>query len=245
MLALPFLSALIIARTLRWEVIPAAIAVVGIFLLREPLVILGRQAFVWKNQRPETAAARWSLAWYAGAVAVSGALLLWRLPPAPMLVLGAGAALLTTLAVWLTVQNRQRSMILQLASAAGLTASAFIAWLAVRADLAPAVFWLWAAQFAHSAGSVMTVHARLEALYGRGERRLRTQAFAVQILLFGAAAGCLRIGVPWPAIALALSALVHLHDLLRLPSRTLRQVGVRELSLSVVFSTLVVYGLIR
>ena len=243
MLALPFVSAIILARDFRWEVIPAAAAVVGVFLLREPLVVIARQRFVWKQPHAEIPDARRSAVWYFAALAVTGALLLWRLPRAPMLIMAAGAAGLTALAVWQSVRNRQRSIPFQLLSAAGLTASALIGWLSVRADVQPAILWLWILQFAHSAGSVMTVHARIEARYGHGATKVRSQALMVQGVLLAVAVGCLRIGTPWPALALALSGGAHFADLLRMSSATLREIGMRELSLSIVFSALVTYGL--
>jgi hypothetical protein len=251
-LLLPFVSALVLARQVHWAVIPAALLVVGVFLLREPLVVLWRQASVWKERRPESEAARRSLILYLAVIIVSGALLLWRLPLWAAAALGAPAGALTLASVFLTVHNRQRSVLLQLASAAGLSASAVVAWLAVRPQLDPALGWLWALQFAHSGAALLAVHARLEARIaarGRSEAAvMQRRAIAAQAVLLAAAAGCAAAGRIGPAVALCFSGGVHMADLMRLRSAAslgtpLRRVGLRELTISVIFSAMVVAGL--
>ena len=252
MLLLPFLSALLLARKLSWEVVPAAVASVGVFVIREPLVVLWRQARVWKQQRPETAQARRSLACYLLAIAVCGVGLLVKLPSWPLLAMGGAAAALTALSAYLTVQNRQRSLMLQLASAAGLTGSALLAWLAAGAGWESKIWWLWGAQAAHSTAALLAVHARLEA---RIAARTASQAGGskwraalAQGVLATVAIGCASRGRPGLAVALAFSAAVHTFDLMRLPNREflqipVRRVGLRELALSIAFSGLVVAGL--
>lgn len=252
MLLLPFASALALARRLDWEVAPAAVTVVGIFLIREPLVVLWRQARLWMEPRPEAEAARTSLAWYLPAIAIGGVVLLWRLPLQPLLVLGFLAALLLAVSTYLTVQNRRRSLLLQLSSAAGLNLSAIVAWLTVRPETESQLWWLWGLQFAHSGAALLAVHARLEARIaarsGREVAVMRGRAIAAQALLLLGAIACATTGRLGLAVALALSAAVHTADLARLrrPSFLqvpLRHVGLRELSLSVVFSMLVLAGL--
>jgi len=146
MLLLPFVSALVLARRVEWEVAPAAVAVIGVFLIREPMLALWRQVSVWKERRAEADTARRCLLWYLPAIAASAAALLWRLPPWPTLVIGSAAAMLTVTSGYLIVHNRQRSLLLQVSSAAGLNASAIIAWLAVRLQLDTPVICLWALQ---------------------------------------------------------------------------------------------------
>ena len=121
MLLLPFVTALVLSRRATWEVLPAAVLAAGVFVAREPLVVLWRQARVWKQWRPETEQARRSLAFYLAAIALSALILLWRRPIWPLVAMGVAAAALTAVSAYLTVQNRQRSLGLQLASAAGLT----------------------------------------------------------------------------------------------------------------------------
>ena len=109
MLLLPFASALVLAGQLSWQVLPAAVVVVGVFLIREPLVTLCRQAALWNQPRPEAAAARSSLARYTPFLVIAGALLFWKLPRWPLVVMGLAAAALTAVSVYLIVHNRQRS----------------------------------------------------------------------------------------------------------------------------------------
>jgi hypothetical protein len=245
MLGVSFVSSLILARRIDWEVIPAAVAVVGVFLIREPAVALWRR-------RAETQAAVRSLAWFLPPTALCGLLLLWRRPFQPLLVLGVAAAALTVVSTWLTVRNLQRSVLLQLISAAGLNASALVAWLAVRPALEGVVWWLWALQFAHSAAAVLVVHARLEArIATRNKRRvyvLARRAIVAQAVLAAGAALCAGMGRAGIAVALALSAGVHIAELiaLRRPETLrvpLRHVGQRALMVSVAFSALVLAGL--
>ena len=252
MLLLPFVSALLLARRLTWEVLPAAVVVVGLFVIREPQVALWRQARVWKERRAEAEQARRSLVWYVPPILVSGLLLLWRLPFWILLAMGMATALLTLASVYLAVENRRRSLLLQLASAAGLSGSALMAWLAARANWGAAIWWLWGLQFAHSSGALLAVHTRLQtriASRNGGESAgVKLSATAAQVLLLLGAAGCAATGRLGIALALAFSAGVHVADLARLRDPAflqtpLRRVGWRELGISVVFSALLLAGL--
>ena len=243
MLLAPFAAAVILARQWGWELIPALVAVVGVFVLREPLV-------VWLRGRPsEAARGRRFLLGYALPTAAAGLVLLWRLPPAPLVTIGAAAAGLMALSTWLILHNRQRSLLLQLASAAGLNGAGVVAWLAAGHDLDPRVFWLWALLFAHSAAAVLVVHARLEARKAQPPEMWRQAALAQAALAAGAAA--LLAAGRWPlAVPLAVSASVHAWDLralrrgqsVRMP---LRRVGFRALALSLVVSALTLAALWR
>ncbi|HYM12575.1 MAG TPA: YwiC-like family protein [Bryobacterales bacterium] len=250
MLLLPFFSALILARQLRWEAAPAFVMAAGAFAVREPLVALGRQKWVWRERRPESEQALRSLGWYGAAIAVSGAALLWRLPFVPLAALGAAAALLTALAVHQSVRNRQRSVLLQLASAAGLTASCLLAWLAAQARWDARIWLLWGLQMAHSAAALVAVHARLEARIARRRGAVAPSiarpAAAAVFLLAALAAVLAWGGRPGLALAAAFSAAVRAADLARLRfslETPLRRVGQRELALSCVFSVLALAGL--
>src|SRR5262249_54838948 len=148
---------------------------------------------------------------------------------------------------------RGRSVLLQLASAAGLTASAAAAWLATGAASDSRIWWLWAFQFAHSAAALLAVHARLEArVAARANAEaappMRPLAIAAQAALAALALACVLEGRPTLALAPALSAGVHAIDLARLTDPAflripLRRVGLRELALSAAFSVAVVWAL--
>lgn len=252
MLLLPFVSALVLARRLDWEILPATVAVLVVFLVREPLVVLWRQVAVWKDRRPETAAAWRSLACYAPAIAVATGLLFWRLPAGPLVALGLMAGALLLVSTYLVVHNRRRSVALQVSSAAGLSASAVLAWLAVRPQVEEAILWLWGLQFAHSTAALFAVHARLEArIAARASRELdqaRRRAVVAQALLLAVAALFGALGNWGLAGALALSGGLHSADLWRLRSPRfaeipLQRVGLRELALSTVVSAMLLVGL--
>ncbi len=245
MLLIPFVSALVLARELTWEVAPAAVAVLGVFVVREPLVVL------WRGFGP-TAAAWRSLAWYGPAILLSGLVLLWRLPAAPLVALGGFAGVMLAASTCLVARNRRRSVLLQTLSAAGLNASALVAWLAVRPRIEPPVLWLWGLQFAHSFAALLAVHARLEARIAartsaeRAEARRR--AGIAQALLFAAALALAAAGRWGLAAAVAFSGAVHAADLRRLRrpafvQTPLTHVGVREVAISAAFSAMLLVGL--
>jgi YwiC-like protein len=252
MLLTPFLASSILARRFSSESVAAAVVLVAVFLAREPLVILSRQARVWKDLRPEAARARYWLA--AEAVAgVLAAVFLWlRLPAAPLAAMGAAAAALTSWSTRMVVQNRQRSMPLQLVSAAGLNMSALLAWLAARGNLAPSAWWLAALMFTHSAAAVLVVHARLDlrvaARKGADAQASWRRALVAQVAPALGAAICFAAGRPWLAAAPVLSATVHTASLLRMRApealgMPLQRVGRRALALSLAYSAIVIAAL--
>jgi membrane protein implicated in regulation of membrane protease activity len=257
MLIEPLLAAVIVAREITWPLLPAAGAALGAFLIREPLVVLARQAWVWKQPHPETASARrWFLA-EAALLAACGLWLAMILPWRLLTSLAAAAVLLTIVAVWMIVRNRRRSMILQMASAAGLSASALLAALAIEGRIAAWAWWLWALCSAHSIAAVVVVHARLEARVAdrtrrpeleRAAARLRRRVFLVPAALFAAAILVAVSGRYWLAAALAFSSVVHAVELRLLgdPANLqtpLRTIGFRTLAVSLLFTALVIAGL--
>jgi hypothetical protein len=255
MVAFPFVSAAVLAREPDWLMLPAALAVLGAFSIREPLVVLGRQALVWREPRAESRAAlRW-LAMSLGVVAASGAALLAHRSWVALAALGLGASALLGLATTLTVLNRQRSVGLQLASAAGLSASALVAWLSARERIEATAWWLWAVHAAFSAAAVLVVHARLDARVaarrpeesGAARRSLR-RALAAQAGLLLVGALCLAWGRPLLTVPLTLAAATHAMDLRRLGqpaslTMPLRHVGFRALGLAAAYSVLVIAAL--
>lgn len=252
MLLAPFLSALLLARAWHWSVPVALVAVLAAFVLREPLVTLGRQRWVWRDERPESAKARRWLAAELALLAAAGGALTFRWPLGSLLALGALAAGMTLLAAWMTIRNRQRSATLQLASAAGLTSTCLAASLSATGRVEPWCWLLWALSAAHAAAGIFVVHARLEArIAARAPQpepfRFRRPAYAMQVLLLAGAAA-LYPSLPAVSAALAMSALVHLATLRSLSSPAaletpLTRVGLRAMTLSLIYSALLVYGL--
>jgi len=252
MVLLPFLSAWILARGGAWTVLAALAAVLAIFLLREPLLVLLRQRYRWSQPRVETPAARRTLAVLTPVLALSGTMLVWRIPIGPIAVLGGLAAALMGLYLWGALNNLQRSPWLQAAGAVGLSASAPLCYLAAGRDLNETVALLWAAHAVHGTASVLVIHARLDAMLAvrRGNPvEMRPKAcLAAQYggLLFAAALAV--AGLPLLGVAVLFPLVVHAFDLRRLADPAflnvrLQKVGLRELAISTVYSVLVVAGL--
>lgn len=244
----PFLAGAILSQQWSWLLLPALGLTLFGFLLREPLTVLARQQFVWRDRNPQSAvAARW-LAVEAAGAALCLAILLQNLPVTWLSALAAAAISLTVLAVWLTIRNRQRSIPLQIVSAAGLGSTALLAILAARGTV-PAWSWqLYGILAAHGAASILAVHARLDGRIRLRQGRaaqLSPKTFAAPALLIIAAA----LAGPPLAIPLAFSALANAFELTRLRLRPeafnepLTRVGFRALGVSITHSILAIVSL--
>jgi hypothetical protein len=256
MLLQPFIAALLVYHSLTWQVAPALVAVVLVFLLRDPLTVLARQKWVWRGERPETAAARRYLAVELILLALCGGMLAIVWPLWILAVLGGAAGALTILAVYMTVHNRQRAVWLQALSAAGLSSSALAACLAISPAVPAWGWWIWALHAAHFLGGILVVHVRLDARIAlrkpgaeltSGFLRMRRDATLVQVSFAIAAVGLLARGFWFYGAALAGSSAFHLADLFNLHtahalSLPMKSVGKRALTASIVFTLLVVAG---
>jgi len=252
MLLAPFVCAAVLARTWHWSVLAALAAVFLAFAAKEPLVVIARQRFRWRTQRPETAAARRWLAIEAAALIVFGVLLALRWPLPALLILGAAAAAFSVLAVVITVRNRQRSALFQMASSIALTSSALAACLSAKGRVENWCWALWGLAAFNAFAGILTVHARLDARAAlkkaAAPSTFRTPAIAAQIALIAAAAAACFLRRPWIAAALFISAAANAWDLKQQRNPTalgtpLNRVGLRALALSIVFCTLLTIGL--
>lgn len=249
----PFLVAAILARTWHWSLIPALIGVVVVFIVRQPLITLARQQYVWKTPHPETAEAwRW-LAGCAVAGAASGIALVFRWPFDLLAFLALAAAVMTLTATWATIRNRQRSTILQIVSAGGLTASTVAAAASSCSGQIPGwVWWLWGAMALQATASILVVHARLEARI-RVRKSLSLDrpdsAYGALCVLLLAAVTLGARGEWILAAALAIPAIVHWVDLtaIRRGGQTLdtplTTIGFRAMGLSIASNLMLVIGL--
>jgi hypothetical protein len=257
MLMQPFLASAILQGGPTWHILPAGAVVLLVFMIREPLVVLGRQALVWRGRRPESGRAlRWALTEVV-LLAASGLLLAQRVPWAYLLPLAGAAGFLTLAAVWMIVRNRRRSIALQIASVAGLGVSALLPPLVAQASTPAWTWWLWALLSAHNVSAVFVVHARLEmrTALRTGARAVAAeaawqQANAAQALPVVAAVACAASGLYLAAAAPVLSAAAHGATLrtLRTPEAhriSITQVGIRALVLSLAVTAIVVAGLWR
>jgi len=240
----PFLAAAILANQWTWLLLPALGLILFGFLLREPLIVLARQRFVWRAPNPQTpVAARWLAVESAGAL-LCLAVLAARLPLVELALLAAAALALTILAVWLTIQNRQRSIPLQIVSAAGLATTALLALLTTNGTIPTWGRLLWGVLSAHGAASILVVHTRLDLkiLHRQGKPApVPLTAYVPAVLQLIAA-----LAIPTAALPLVFSAGIAIFELTRLPKtldEPLMRVGFRALGVSITHALLTVYAL--
>lgn len=253
MLFTPMLCAAILLREWRWTELATFSAVVAALEAREPLLVLARQHFVWKQPHPETGAAwRWLFGWLA-VLAVCGRALTTTWPVEAMAAFGVGAAAFLLLTVAVTVKNRQRSTLFQLFGAVALTSTSVAISLSVSGFVETWCWWLWLLMAMQSAAGILVVHARLDArIASRGTvpapQVNRRAAWAALGLMAGAAIPAAMQGSGWIAGALLLAAAGYSYELrcqrdpgnLQLPLTT---VGLRALALAMLFAALVTRGL--
>lgn len=257
MLLMPFCAAAILARTWRWEEVAALLAVLCAFMAKEPLAVLARRRWVWKQEHPEARLAMRCLAAELALMTLCGVPLLAAGPRTAYVALFGAAVIFSMLAVWVNVQNRQRSTAFQVASAVVLTSTALPAALAATGGIPGWCWWLWGLMAAQSAAGIFTVHARLDAKVaakkqGRvdpvGVGGSRRTAFFFCFLLLVSAVPMVLTGRYWLAAALAWAAFGYTAELARQRDprslqMPLTRLGVQTLALSLVYGGLVVRGL--
>jgi hypothetical protein len=216
-------------------------AALALFLLREPLLVLARQRWVWREERPESALARrWVMTLGVVLAALGAALtaswgLLW------MAVMAAGAAALTVVAVWMALRNRQRSVWLQTLSCGGLTFTAVAAARSVNESF-PAWGWvLWGLCWLQGVAGILVVHTRLDAMIarktGRAEAVIRKAAWLAVGLLGCVAVALAARGSLLLAAAPALAAVAHGWELAAMNLETrLTVVGLRAMAVSMTYA---------
>lgn len=253
MLLTPFFAAAILLRRLYWPELVALLAIACAFAIKDPLVVMARQRFVWKQEHPETKAAKKSVLIELVFLAACGLVLIlvrdWRrfLP----LFLGAGA--FTVLAVTLNVQNRQRSEWFQVTSAVALSATSLAACLAAEGAIPSWCWLLWMLCALQAAAGIFVVHARLDARIAARKGQPppvenRRAAFLCQAVLIAAAVVFGITGRPWISATLLIAGIAYLADLRRQKSASslqmpLKKVGLQALGLSITYALVLVVGL--
>ena len=249
MLLVPFFAGAILARAWRWAEVAALAASFVVFAAKDPMVVVARQRWVWRDRRPETDVAwRW-LAWEAVILAVCAVplALVWPIWALAGAAVGAGA--FSVIAVAMTVRNRQRSTLLQIASAIALTATALAACLSATGAI-PGWGWrLWALCGLQATAGILVVHARLEARIaarkGESVSQYRRPAMVAVAVLVVAAVVARNFAISG---ALLLAEGAYAFDLWRqLSAQSLQmpltRVGLQSLGLSIVYTVLIVAGL--
>jgi hypothetical protein len=253
MLLAPIVCAAILLRTWRWAEIATLTAAFSAMAAKDPLVLLFRQRFVWRQRRPESAAAlRWFFGWSI-LFLLSAVVILVTWPVRALFAMGFGIAAYSALAIFVSVTNRQRSTLFQIASAAALTSTSLATSLSGISAVAPWCWWLWILLALQASAGILVVHARLDARIAlrsapdsiAGSRR------AAHLAVLALAAGGLAALFArryLVTLALLLAAFGFFYDLrrqrdpvyLQMP---LKRVGLRALALSSVYGTLLIVAL--
>ena len=252
MLLAPIVCVAILAREWRWSEIATLTAAFATLAAKDPMVVLARQRFVWKQRHPETTAAAQGLGIWIVVLIVSGLALVATWPLMAVVGMGLGVCVFSALAVAINVKNRQRSTLFQIASAAALTSSSLAASLSATGAIEPWCWWLWLLMTIQATAGILVVHARLDArIASRGtepaRERFRPAAQISLSTLVCAAVTAAVLGRGWIALALLVVVMGYGYDLrrqrdpaaLQIPLKT---VGQRALALSSFFSVLLIVG---
>lgn len=240
MLLLPFLATAALLHPAPVRLLAAFVLILSLFLVREPLIILARQWWIWRTPHEEArAAARAVPILLAVASASAWAAIprhLWNLAAA----CGAASAALMATSITLAIRNRQHSVAFQALGSVGLAASCLAAALAAG-DVPRWVWILWAASALHGISAIPIVHARI-ALRRKQTPRLALAGLGVLATFVAAAAA-----LPHPlSAALAFSGLAHFGEWLALRSPAaaqarLTQLGLRLMATSILFTALLAW----
>jgi hypothetical protein len=253
MLFTPIVSVAILSRTWHSAELATITAAFAALAAKDPMVVLARQRFVWKQWHPETTtAAKWFAGWTVLLI-VSGLVLLASWPITATLSLGLGVAVFSALAIAVNVNNRQRSTLFQIASAAALTSSSLATSLSATGAIAPWCWWLWLLLALQASAGILVVHARLDARIAvRGSlpagANFRRAAQISLVVMFCAAVAAIVMHHAVVALALVVAVAGYALDLhrqhnakaLQLPLKT---VGQQALALSSLYAVLLIIGL--
>jgi hypothetical protein len=254
MLLTPIVAVAILARTGHWSELATLAAAFAALAAKDPLVVLLRQRFVWKQPNPDTPAAlRWFAGWSVLFCASGVVVLLCTWPLRATVAMGAGLVAYSALAVLVNVKNQQRSTLFQIASALALSSSSLAACLSATGTIQPWCWALWLLLSAQATAGILVVHARLDARIAlrRGVTappKFRHAAFIALAALGAAGIGALCLRHFAIALALFLAVLGYGFDLhsqrnaaaLETP---LQRVGQRALALSSLYTALLIVGL--
>jgi hypothetical protein len=251
MLLQPFLAAAILGRAWNWEVAVSLALILAGFMTREPATVLARQRWVWRDRKPESAAAARWLAGLSMLLLTCWLPLARALPVQPFAAIIVTGATVTALAVWANVRNRQRSIPFQMVSSIAIGTTALLGALAATGGI-PAWAWLlWFLLSLHNLGSILIVHLRLEMKTRGGIPEVSTILRIVYWLQGAklAAAGLLAALVALPlAIPPVVSAWLNVMEAARLRNpaaakEPLTRVGFRTLGASLIHTAVTIAAL--
>jgi hypothetical protein len=253
MLLTPIFCSAILARQWRWVEVVTLVAAIAALSAKDPMVVLARQWFVWRQRHPETAVAAKYLAGWTAVLILCGVVFINTWPLATVMAFGVGVFGFSVLAVLVNVRNRQRSTAFQIVSAVALTSGSLATCLSATGSIAPWCWWLWSLMAMQSAAGILVVHARLDARIATRrttltDQRYRHAAMGILGVLAGAAVAAIIVNRGWVGLALAVIIVGYLYDLshqsdpaeIKVP---LTRVGQRALALSSLYSILLILGL--
>lgn len=253
MLFTPLVCAAILSRAWHWSELATIIAAFAALAAKDPMVVMARQRFVWKQWHQETATA---IRWFAGwtiLLFASGLVLLASWPFTATVSLGLGVGLFSAIDIVINVKNRQRSTLFQIVSGFALTSSSLAASLSATGSIAPWCWGLWLLLALQANAGILVVHARLDARIAlrsaapaRENYRHVAEILLVVLACTAVVAAVFHRG--WIALALLIAVLGYSYDLyrqrnaeaLQLP---LKSVGQQALALSSVYAVLLIIGL--
>ncbi len=237
MLYVSFALGALVAWRLSLATLWALVATTALFFARETLWRLRRAR---RQRRPAGDLLR-SLGIELGAVALCGALLLWRERLLGFLPLGAAGVLLLVFNLARTEQREARSVVAELVAFAGFAMAAPAAHYATRGAWESLALWLWALCWLYFISSVFHVKATVLAVQPQRRAafvRMRTVSavyHGVLALLLGGLVAMQRLP-PLVLVAYAPLLVRSFGSMLRRPARLdLRRLGWLEIAYSLVF----------
>ena len=255
MLLTPFFAAAILLRNAYWQEFIALVAITAAFLTKDPLVVIARQRFVWKQEHTETGSARRALTVLGTLLLGCGLALMRTSDWHSWIPFVLGSAGFSAVAVVMTVRNEQRHEWFQVASAAALSSTCLVACLSAIGRIPGWCWLLWIFCTLQAIAGIFVVHARLDARIAARTRvtastQNRRAAYIAQGVLVAGGIVCAVLQWFWIAAALILTAACYLLELRRqrdpvaLQER-LQRVGLRALLQSVAYTLIIVVGLWR
>ncbi len=255
MLLTPFFAAAILLRSVCWQELIALVAIVAAFATKDPLVVIARQHFIWKQEHAETPSARRALTVLGTLLLGCGLALMLTSDWHSWIPFVLGASAFGAVAAVVSVRNKQRHEWFQVASAAALSSTCLVACLSATGNIPDWCWLLWMFCTLQAVAGIFVVHARLDArIAARTGMAASTQnrraGYVAQAVLVTGGIVCIALKWLWIAVALILTALCYLVELRsqRDPAalqERLQRVGLRALLQSVVYTLIIVVGLWR
>ncbi len=253
MLLIPFFAAAILLRRVYWPEFVALVAIGCSFAMKDSLVVIARQRFVWKQTHVETKVAMRSALLQSLLLVACGITLLIVRDWPPLVLLFLGSVAFTVLAVTLNVRNRQRSEWFQVASAVALSSTCLVTCLSATSVIPEWCWLLWFLCVLQAVAGIFVIHARLDARVAARNRQVannrnRWAALVCEFVLLLTGLIFAFMARPWIAAALFIAAACYLSELRRQKNpqslqTPLKRIGIEALLLSTGYALVIIIGL--